>query len=117
MKRTLGSLFVLVAACWATAQSSFTIVRPADGAKVRETVRLLFPKNSIPDGGYVGIYLGGKFVEAVVPARGANYLYYDIDTKARAIPDGPLSIEAVLFQEFSERPRIVDRMRGIYASL
>lgn len=110
MKRVLSSILIATAVCWATAQSAFTIVRPADGSKVRETVRLLFPKNSIPaDGGYVGIYIGGKFVEAVVPARGANYLYYDIDTKARNIPDGPLAIEAVLFQEFSEKPRIVDR--------
>lgn len=109
MRRTLGSLLVLVLAGLSTAQSAFTIVRPADGSKVRETVRLLFPMNSIPDGGYIGIYIGGKFVEATVPGKGANYLYYDIDTKARNIQDGPLQVEAVLFQDFGDRPRIVDR--------
>ena len=109
MRRTLGSLFILALAALSTAQSAFTIVRPADGSKVRETVRLLFPLSSIPDGGYVGIYIGGKFVEATVPAKGANYLYYDIDTKARNIQDGPLQVEAVLFQDFGDRPRIVDK--------
>lgn len=109
MKRALGSLLFGVVAASALAQSSFTIVRPADGSKVRETVRLLFPMNSIPDTGYVGIYIGGKFVEATVPAKGANYRYYDIDTKARGIQDGPLTIEAVLFVDFADKPRIVDR--------
>jgi hypothetical protein len=65
--------------------------------------------NSIPDTGYVGIYIGGKFVEALVPPKGANYRYYDIDTKARGIQDGPLTIEAVLFVDFADKPRIVDR--------
>lgn len=109
MKRALGSLLFGVAAASALAQSSFTIVRPADGSKVRENIRLLFPMNSIPDTGYVGIYIGGKFVEATVPAKGANYLYYDIDTKARGIQDGPLTIEAVLFVDFQDKPRVVDR--------
>lgn len=109
MRRTLGSLLFLALAGLAAAQSAFTIVRPADGSKVRETVRLLFPLNSIPDGGYVGIYIGGKFVEATVPIKGANYLYYDIDTKARNLQDGPLQVEAVLFQDFGDRPRIVDK--------
>ncbi len=109
MKRTLGSLVVMAAAAWSMGQSAFTIVRPADGSKVRETIRVLFPMSSVPDNSYVGIYIGGKFVEAVVPGKGANYLYYDIDTKARAIPGGPLTIEAFLFQDVCERPRIVDR--------
>lgn len=109
MKRALGSLLIGIAAVSALAQSSFTIVRPADGSRVRENIRLLFPMNSIPDTGYVGIYIGGKFVEALVPPKGANYRYYDIDTKARGIQDGPLTIEAVLFVDFADKPRIVDR--------
>lgn len=109
MKRALGSLLFGVAAASALAQSSFTIVRPADGSRVRETIRLLFPMESIPATGYVGIYIGGKFVEATVPVKGANYRYYDIDTKARNIQDGPLTIEAVLFVDFADRPRILDR--------
>ncbi len=109
MKRALLSLLALgvVSACFA--QSNFTIVRPADGSKVREVVRLLFPMKSVEGSAYVGIFVGGKFLEAVVPGKGANYLYYDLDTKARNIPDGPLTIEAVLYQDFGNRPRIADR--------
>lgn len=110
MKRALGTILIGVAAVTALAQqTSFTIVRPADGSRVRENIKLLFPKESVPPTGYVGIYIGGKFVEAVVPAPSANYLYYDIDTKARGIQDGPLTIEAVLYVDFGDRTRVVDR--------
>lgn len=110
MKRALGTILIGVAAVTALAQqTSFTIVRPADGSKVRENIKLLFPKDSIPATGYVGIYIGGKFVEAVVPAPSANYRYYDIDTKARGIQDGPLTIEAVLYVDFGDRTRVIDR--------
>lgn len=93
------------------AQSNFTIVRPADGSKVRETVRILFPKSAVPDNGYVGIYVGGKFLEAIVPIKGANYSYYDLNTKEKGIQDGPLTIEAVLYADFADRPRIIDRSK------
>jgi hypothetical protein len=110
MKRTIGSLLVLAAAGAALAQSApFTIVRPVDGARVRENVRLLFPKNSIPQNGFIGIYIGGRFIEATVPGVGQEYLYYDLNTKNRNLPDGPLTIEAVLFADFAEKPRILDR--------
>lgn len=109
MKRALLSVLAAAAVGMAMAQTSFTIVRPQEGSKVRETVRLLFPMNSVPDNGYVGIYFNGKFIEAIVPAKGAQYRYYDIDTKARQIADGPLKVEAVLFQDFADRPRIIER--------
>lgn len=109
MQRALLSLLALGVVCAGMAQSSFTIVRPANNAKVRETVRLLFPMTSVGDNGYVGIFIGGKFLEAVKPAKGAEYLYYDLNTKARQIPDGPLTIEAVLYQDLANQPRIVDR--------
>ncbi|MEQ1821160.1 MAG: hypothetical protein ABL949_01490 [Fimbriimonadaceae bacterium] len=109
MKRALLSLLALGVVSASFAQSNFTIVRPADGSKVREVVRLLFPMKSVDSSSYVGIFIGGKFLEAVVPVKGANYLYYDLDTKARNIPDGPLNIEAVLYQDFADRPRILDR--------
>ncbi|MEQ1935734.1 MAG: hypothetical protein ABL962_17900, partial [Fimbriimonadaceae bacterium] len=109
MKRALLSLLALGVVSASFAQSNFTIVRPADGSKVREVVRLLFPLKSVDTNAYVGIFIGGKFLEAVVPTKGANYLFYDLDTKARNIPDGPLNIEAVLYQDFADRPRIVDR--------
>jgi len=91
------------------AQNSFTIVTPANNAKVREVVRIKFPMSSVGDNGYVGISLNGTFVEAVKPGRGAEYLYYDLDTKKRGIADGPLTIDAVLYQELADGPRIVDK--------
>ena len=109
MKRFLASLLGALIAGAVLAQAPFTIVRPADGSKVRETVHILFPKNSIPDGGYVGIFVNGNFVEATMPRAGQKFLDYALDTKALNLPDGPLNIEAVLYVSFEEKPRIVDR--------
>jgi len=112
MKRCIAAIVCLGAAGLLMAQGSFTIYRPANGSKVRETIHIQIPKNSVPEGGYVGVFVGGKFVEAVVPkAPSANskFLQYDLDTKARKIPDGKVSIELVLYVNYSDQPRIVDR--------
>ena len=63
MKRAISSIIFGGATVFAlAAQGSFTIVRPFDGSKVREMVKVLFPKNSVPDNsGYVGIFIDGKF--------------------------------------------------------
>ncbi len=87
----------------------FTIVRPADGSRVREKVRVLLPKGSVPQSGYVGVFLGGKFIEALKPDLQGKYHVYTLDTKGRGIPDGPLKLEMVLYVDFNEQPRIVDR--------
>ncbi len=109
MKRLLSSLFLVGAACFATCQAPFTIVRPADGAKVREGVRVLIPKNSVPKTGYVGFFLDGKFMEAIVPNLSGRYYEYMLDTKGRGIEDGKHTLEAVLYVDYSDEPRIVDR--------
>lgn len=109
MKRLLISLFLVGAACAAMCQAPFTIVRPADGAKVREDVRVLIPKNSVPKTGYVGFFLDGKFLEAVVPDLSGRYYEYMLDTKGRGIEDGKHTLEAVLYVDYSDEPRIVDR--------
>lgn len=109
MKRLLISLFLIGAACIAMCQAPFTIVRPADGAKVREQVRVLIPKNSVPKTGYVGFFLDGKFMEAIVPNLSGRYYEYVLDTKGRAIEDGKHTLEAVLYVDYSDEPRIVDR--------
>lgn len=109
MKRLILTLVSLAVAGMALAQSPFTIVRPADGSKVREDVHLLFPKGSIPDGGYVGIWVNGQFIEAVVPTEGQKFMDYTLHTKALELPDGPTTIEAVLYVDFEEKPRILDR--------
>jgi hypothetical protein len=95
----------------AAAQTGFTIRRPADGAKVRETVVMRFPGASIPEDGYLGIYINGKFIEAVKPEMVGDEYIYRLDTKARKLDDGEHEIEAVLFVDFGERPRIVNRSR------
>lgn len=113
MKRLIGSLLVVCAGALAFAQAPFTIVRPADGARVRETVHVLIPKGSIPDGGYVGVFLGGKFLEATVPPLKGKYYDYALDTKALKLPDTepgkPLKLELVLYVDYNEKSRIVDR--------
>src|ERR1700690_3592775 len=109
MKRCMATLLSLGAAGLALAQAPFTIVRPADGSKVRERVHFTIPVNSVPAGGYIGIFTtitgnDGKsvrrFVEAVVPRfpsknpdtgtyvanTKSKFVEYVMDTKAMAIP-------------------------------
>jgi len=109
MKRSIGVILGLCVAGFALAQAPFTIVRPAEGSKVREQVRVLIPGDSIPDSGYIGVFVGGKFVEALVPTKKDKFYEYVLDTKARNIPDGNLRIEVVLYVDFNDAPRIVDR--------
>ncbi len=45
--------------------SPFTIRRPPDGATVREKVKVQIPLTSIPNGGYVAIYIDGQFRGAI----------------------------------------------------
>jgi hypothetical protein len=109
MKRSLTILAGLALAVAAWAQAPFTIVRPADGAKVREVVRVQIPKGSIPEGSYVGIFVGGKFVEARILDLNGKFYEYQLDTKGRGIRDGAVKIEVVLYSDMGDRPRIVDR--------
>lgn len=108
MKRLLAGIVGICIVGSVFAQGSFTIVRPADGSKVREKVRVLIPKNSLENGAYVGVFLGGKFVEAVVPPVQGDYRVYTLDTKGRNIADGELKLELVKY-EGGDTPRIVDR--------
>ncbi len=86
------------------AQSSFTIRRPIEGSSVREVVDVRIPVGSIPRGaGFVGIWVNGRFLEAVSPfpqpgvnTSGSDFIY-KLDTKAYKIPDGQMTIEAVLY--------------------
>lgn len=112
MKRWITSLAVASLSAVIMAQAPFTIVRPADGSKVREKVRILIPKNSLPPGGYVGVFLDNKLVEATVPPVEGNYRVYTLDTKGRGIADTtgtPLKLELVLYTDYNDQARIVDR--------
>lgn len=108
MKRAIWSIVFGGAVVFAAAQGSFTIVRPFDGSKVRETVKILMPKSSVPDAGYIGVFVDGQFVEATVPkeTKDGKYLEYSLDTKALA--DGNHKLEVKLYVDYSSQPRIVD---------
>lgn len=109
MKRAVWSIIFGGASVLAVAQGSFTIVRPFDGSKVRETIKVLMPKSSVPEGtGYVGVFLDGQFREAFVPkvSKDGKYLEYPLNTKD--IEDGSHKLELKLYVDYSSQPRIVD---------
>lgn len=96
-----------VSAAWA--QGTFTIRSPKSGAVVREVVKVHIPRNSVPTNGYIGFFVNDKFVEATVPPVSGQDYVYTLDTKAAQIPDGKLTIEAVLYVDYQESPKIVNR--------
>ncbi|MFM9872312.1 MAG: hypothetical protein ACKVQS_02465 [Fimbriimonadaceae bacterium] len=109
MKRLLTTALAALMVAGAFAQGTFTIRRPADGSKVREVVKVRIPKNSIPEGGYIGVLVNGKFLEAVIPdVEGSDYVY-NLDTKARKIADGPMTIETVLYFYTQGAPQVLNR--------
>ncbi|MCX7993681.1 MAG: hypothetical protein N2651_08435 [Fimbriimonadales bacterium] len=101
MKRVAIGLLMLCGAA-AMAQAPFTIVRPQDGARVREVVQFRFPIRSVPQGGFIGVSINGKFIEAVAPAaldsdRERGHYIYKWDTKRLNIPDGEHTVELTLY--------------------
>ena len=110
MKRAISSIiFAGTTICAFALQGSFTIVRPFDGSKVREMVKVLFPKNSVPDNsGYVGIFIDGKFLEAVLPKLSVDKKYYEYALDTKTLDDGSHKLEAKLYVDYSNQPRIVD---------
>jgi hypothetical protein len=108
MKRAISSIIFGMVAVMSFAQGSFTIVRPFDGAKVREVVRVLMPKNSIPDAGYVGVFLNGDFKEAVDPKLTKDGKYYEYMLDSKSFDDGNYKLELKLYVDYSSQPRIVD---------
>lgn len=108
MKRATTALFLASLVGAAYAQTAFTILRPVNESKVREAIRLVFPKDSIPEGGYIGVFVNDKFIEATVPKVEGENRVYVLDSKKAGLPDGPAKITAKLYVDFSERPRIVD---------
>lgn len=95
----------------AFAQAPFTIVKPAEGAKVRETVPITMPRNSVPEGSFIGITIDGKFLEAVVPQPNAakTHLVYWLDTKKMGIADGWHQMGVTLFSNVNGRNQAVDQ--------
>lgn len=100
---------VLGVAAIALAQGTpFNILRPADGAIVREKVRIEVPTASIPQGGFVAIYIDGRFQTSLAPRQDDKEprLRYIWDTKvpmldpstqkSEPIQDGEHTITVVL---------------------
>jgi len=123
MKRWIGSLALTVVAGVAVAQAPFTIIRPLDNSRHKEKISVRFPANSIPTNGYVGIFLNGQLLEALKPTyvvprqngkvAGRPYYEYVLDVKGRGLKDTEPGqweeITAVLYDEYGETPRVVDR--------
>jgi hypothetical protein len=109
MRRILVLALAATLAATSWAQAAFTIRRPTDGSTVRETVSFRVPKNSMPDGGFLGVYVNDKFLEAAMPTlEGADYVYR-LDTQAHKFADGMTKVELVLFQEVGGKQRILAR--------
>ncbi|MGC8783493.1 MAG: hypothetical protein ACP5RN_03770 [Armatimonadota bacterium] len=105
-----AAVAVLGVAVFALAQGTpFNILRPADGAIVRERVRIEVPRASIPEGGFVGIYIDGRFQTSLAPRRDDKEprLRYVWDTKVpivdpstqkpEPVKDGEHTITVVLY--------------------
>jgi hypothetical protein len=109
--KTISSLLAAFAGAAALAQAPFTIVRPQDGSTVRETVNITMPKNSVPQGSFIGISVDGKFLEATVPTLDAagKYLVYKLDTKAKKISDGEHTIGITLYSSGGGRAAAADK--------
>lgn len=99
--RILSVALLCTLAVGVVAQAPFTIIRPAEGARVREVVKVHLPKNSVPQGGYLSVWVEtGKerrFLEATLPEVKGDVYEYLLDTKKLGIPDGPCTIEVTLY--------------------
>lgn len=68
------------------AQTELEITRPLDGATVRETVNIIVPASSVPEGGFISVMLGERFKCAIAKKSDlANAFVYPWDTKAATI--------------------------------
>lgn len=124
MKRSIATTVVLGIASALMAQAPFTIVSPrnynpdTNAPMSRENVVIKFPKASIMPNSYVGIFLGKtrgdqvieeKFVEAVVPSIEGDYAVYRLNTKGRKLADDMYTLRAVLYVDYSDRPREINQ--------
>ena len=105
------SVVLAAAAAAALAQAPFTIVKPAEGQTVRETVAIVMPKDSVPPGSFIGVTVDGKFLEATVPVADpkTKALVYNLDTKAQGIADGDHTIGITLFTNVGGTAKMADK--------
>jgi len=111
MKKVASLVLFSTMFVWAYAQAPFTIVKPTDGQTVREVIRIVLPKGSVPRGTYIGVILDGKYIEATRPVydKKLDALVYALDSKAHKIPDGKHTIALVLYAQQDGKPIVADR--------
>lgn len=113
------------------ADKPLAIMEPKDGAQVKEKVRISVPRNTIPQDGFVAVYIDGRFRLALAPPSPEEMeekkmkpdapVSYTWDTKAlltedrtltaddRIVKDGPHLIEVRSYNasgEEAERARV-----------
>ena len=89
----------LAGSVWA---QTFAIRQPVEGARIRETYDVRIPARTVPGNAYIGIYINGKFVEAVRPEVIGTDFVYPLDTRKLNVADGPATIEAVLYVDLGD---------------
>ena len=101
-RAVVASLMLAGSACLvgrASAQGTpFTIIKPPDGATVRENVAIKIPRASIPTGGFVAVFVDGNFQTALKP--GSDYdkpFMYVWNTKELKVSDGEHTIRCELY--------------------
>lgn len=90
----IPALVAMAATCGfslAYAQTEVEVVRPLDGATVRETVKVIVPALSVPSGGYVSISIDGRRRSAIAKDLQADAFIYEWDTKSLD-PDASLPL-------------------------
>lgn len=107
------------------AKKPLSVLSPRDGAVVRENVRVVIPRASVPEDGFVALYIDNKFRVALAPTEGTakkpatSPVTYLWDTKApltldntvvedqRLVKDGPHVIEVRSYRsDGSEAERV-----------
>ncbi len=113
MRRVTIAL-LLMSTVWACAQAPFTIVRPKNGASVREKVEFRVPKNSVSENSYLILKIDDQFQYAIARqalGEDTEHLIWAWDTKKEKIADGPHKIELELWETAgaTTQARLVDR--------
>lgn len=111
MKKFIVAAVAMSLVAVSYSQGTFTIRRPADGSTVREVVSVRIPRGGIKESQYVGIFVNGKFFEAVAPFGPSDFdkndFVYKLDTKKNLIPDGKLNIKCVLYGDLGDTATMI----------
>jgi len=109
----------LAGSVWA---QTFAIRQPVEGARIRETYNIRIPARTIEGNEYIGIYVNGKFIEAVRPEVEGQDFVYPLDPRSlrdkKGLQPGHATLEAVLYQDPGEnRPSQVISRTAVNVSI